>query len=165
MFDYKTAMTNGHKYGQLIADRLTGHGISCTVPELYLVKSLDEIPLMTETEKDIILDSTGDCLEVKSRNIEFTSIDDFPWDNIIVDTVSGYKAKAQKPIAYVMVSQPTGCAFTVMTNSEPHWTTKRLNDHQRGHSDNFYVVTKEHFVSFDYLVNYIKHEEFRWNHL
>ncbi len=155
-------MTDGHKYGQYVADKLELEGISCTVPELYLVKTMEEIPHMTETEKDIIIDATGDCLEVKSRNIEFTSIEDFSWGNIIVDTVSGYKAKIQKPLAYVMVSQLTGCAFAVMSDTEQHWTTKRLNDKQRGHDDNFYVVTKEHFVSFDYLVDFIKHEEFRW---
>jgi hypothetical protein len=155
-------MTEGHKYGRYIADKLELEGISCTVPDLYLVESMEEIPHMTQTEKDIIIDRTGDCLEVKSRNIEFTSIDDFPWGNIIVDTVSGYKAKMQKPMAYVMVSQPTGCAFAVMSDTEQHWTTKRLNDKQRGHSDNFYVVTREHFVSFDYLVNAIKEEELRW---
>jgi hypothetical protein len=158
-------MTQGHKYGQYIADILEQQDISCIVPELYIVKSREEIPHMTQTEKDIIIEKTGDCLEVKSRNIEFTSIDDFPWGNIIVDTVSGYEAKLQKPLAYVMVSQLTGCAFAVMTNSYKHWTTKRLNDKQRGHDDNFYVVTKEHFESFDYLVDYIKREEDRWNFL
>ena len=65
-------MTKGHKYNELVGERIASEGISCTVPDLYLVKDLSEIPDMTKYEKDIILDPINEVLEVKSRDLWFT---------------------------------------------------------------------------------------------
>lgn len=120
---------------------------------------------MTATEKDIILDDSGECLEVKSRNIEFTELKDFPWGNIIVDTVSGYEAKLQKPYAYVMVSAQTKAMFGLLTSTKDKWTIKQLHDKYRGHDDNFYVVDIEHCIPWEELVVFIKNleDEQWWN--
>jgi hypothetical protein len=164
-FDYVASMTEGHKYGDIVAERLRLNGVRCTVPDLYIVQSREEIPEMTATEKDIILDDSGECLEVKSRNIEFTELKDFPWGNIIVDTVSGYEAKLQKPYAYVMVSTKTKGMFGLLTSTKDKWTVKQLHDKYRGHDDNFYVVDIEHCIPWEELVVFIKNleEEQWWN--
>ena len=165
IFDYVKSMTEGHKYGEIVADRLRLNGIRCTVPELYIVQSPEEIPHMTATEKDIILDDSGDCLEVKSRNIHFTELDDFPWGNIIVDTVSGYEAKLQTPYAYVMVSKETNGMFGLLSSTKDKWKTKQLHDKWRGHDDNFYLVSTKHCIPWEELVVFIKNleDEQWWN--
>ena len=164
-FDYVASMTEGHKYGDIVAERLRLNGVRCTVPDLYIVQSREEIPEMTATEKDIILDDSGECLEVKSRNIEFTELKDFPWGNIIVDTVSGYEAKLQKPYAYVMVSKQTNGMFGLLTSTKDKWVSKQLHDKYRGHNDNFYVVDIEHCIPWEELIVFIKNleDEQWWN--
>ena len=104
-FDYHKAMTEGHSFNEMVADRLKIEGIGCTVPELELVSTKAEIKRMTENEKDIILDN-GLVLEVKSRNLGFSEDPSLFWQkDIYVDTVSGYEAKITKPYAMRYVLQ------------------------------------------------------------
>ncbi len=114
MFDYKSAMESGHAFNKIVAMRLESEGISAEVPEFSFAQSKEEIKEYTLNDKDIIV---GDqVIEVKSRNLNFNdNPESFPYDDLIIDTVSGYEAKDPKPIAYVMVSQSTGGMFVFPT--------------------------------------------------
>jgi hypothetical protein len=155
MFDYHAAMKAGHRYNEIVAMRLRDHGIDCTVPELTLVSSKEEIAHMTANDKDIIVGEH--VLEVKSRNLAFT--DDpmsFPYDDMIVDTVSGYNQKKTKPIGYIMISQKTGGMFVIPDYTYINWTQAVRFDRERKHEDNFYFVGKQYGKQFVALVNYLK---------
>lgn len=155
-FDYHKAMTEGHSYNEVVAERLRAEGIGCEVPELELVSTKEEIQRMTENEKDIILDN-GLVLEVKSRGIGFSEDPSLYWQkDLYVDTVSGYEAKKTKPYAYVMVSQKSGNMIVVHSKTKDHWFKKTVTDPYRKITDVFYKVEKRHITTWDSLVEDLK---------
>lgn len=155
-FDYHAAMTAGHTYNEIVAQRLRSEGIGCSVPELELVTSHKDIARLTKTEKDIILDS-GLILEVKSRNLGFSEDPSLFWQkDIYVDTVSGYEAKEVKPYAYVMVSQRSGNMLVVHGSTKDHWFTKTVTDPYRNVTDNFYKIEKKYLTTWASLITDLK---------
>jgi len=80
----------------------------------------------------------------------------FPYDDLIVDTVSGYEAKEPKPIAYVMVSQKTGGMFVIPTAFSKSWRVERKYDRDRKHEDDFYLTNKRFGRPFSQLVSKLK---------
>ena len=155
-FDYHKAMTEGHSFNEMVAERLKAEGIGCTVPELELVSTKSEIKRMTENEKDIILDN-GLVLEVKSRNLGFSEDPLLFWQkDIYVDTVSGYEAKITKPYAYVMVSQKSGNMLVVHSSTKEKWFKKTVTDPYRKVTDSFYKIEKQHLTSWSSLVDDLK---------
>ena len=155
-FDYHAAMTEGHSYNEVVAQRLRGANIGCEVPELELVSTAAEIKRMTENEKDIILDN-GLILEVKSRNLGFSENPALFWQkDIYVDTVSGYEAKKVKPYAYVMVSQKSGNMLVVHSNTKDKWFKKTVTDPYRKVTDVFYKIEKAHLTTWDSLIEDLK---------
>jgi len=155
-FDYHAAMTQGHSYNEMVAQRLQGEKIGCEVPELELVSSAEEIQRMTENEKDIILDN-GLILEVKSRNLGFSEDPALFWQkDIYVDTVSGYEAKKVKPYAYVMVSQKSGNMLVVHSNTKDKWFKKTVTDPYRKVTDVFYKIERQHLTTWASLVEDLK---------
>ena len=155
-FDYHAAMTQGHSYNEMVAQRLQGEKIWCEVPELELVSTKEEIQRMTENEKDIILDN-GLILEVKSRNLGFSEDPALFWQkDIYVDTVSGYEAKKVKPYAYVMVSQKSGNMLVVHSNTKDKWFKKTVTDPYRKVTDVFYKIERQHLTTWASLVEDLK---------
>lgn len=155
-FDYHAAMTQGHSYNEMVAQRLQSEKIGCEVPELELVSTKEEIQRMTENEKDIILDN-GLILEVKSRNLGFSEDPALFWQkDIYVDTVSGYEAKKVKPYAYVMVSQKSGNMLVVHSNTKDKWFKKTVTDPYRKVTDVFYKIERQHLTTWASLVEDLK---------
>ena len=157
-FDYHAAMTQGHTYNKIVAQRLINEGIGCTVPELELVTSNADIARLTKEEKDIILDN-GLVLEVKSRNLGFSEDPALFWQkDIYVDTVSGYEAKEIKPYAYVMVSQKSGNMLVVHSSTKDKWFKKTVTDPYRKVTDSFYKIEKKYLTTWTSLITDLKGE-------
>ena len=157
-FDYHAAMTQGHTYNEIVAQRLISEGIGCTVPELELVTSNADIARLTKEEKDIILDN-GLVLEVKSRNLGFSEDPTLFWQkDIYVDTVSGYEAKEIKPYAYVMVSQKSGNMLVVHSSTKDKWFKKTVTDPYRKVTDSFYKIEKKYLTTWTSLITDLKGE-------
>ena len=148
-------MESGHAFNKIVAMRLESEGISAEVPEFSFAQSKEEIKDYTLNDKDVIV---GDnVIEVKSRNLSFSdNPDSFPYDDLIIDTVSGYEAKDPKPIAYVMVSQVTGGMFIFPTAFSNSWRVERKYDRYRKHEDNFYLAPKTFARPFSQLINKLK---------
>lgn len=109
----------------------------------------DEIDLTVGRERRRTLD-------VKSRNIAFTSPADYPYETALVDTVSGWQAKPRKPAAIVLVSQITSAMLVIPTSTEPGWTTRRRHDRVRGMDDRFLEIPRGMLVQLSPLVDWLK---------
>lgn len=111
---------------------------------------------MTRHEKDIVFSWTHIPLEVKSSSREFSDdINDYPYDSLFVDTVSGYDNKAITPMAYVVVSQPLGGMVCVSPSSYDAWEKVHRFDRQREIPDWFYSAPKNMLIPFNMLVEYL----------
>jgi hypothetical protein len=151
-FDYHKAMREGHGYNLYVADLLQHFGVpQVDVPDFSIATTHDEIRDKTLNEKDVIV---GDLvLEVKSSSRSFTNADDFPFNPVIIDTVSGFDRKIIKPFAYVMISQITQGIFVIPTSTKYDWTIEKYYDGYRKIEERFYLVKKRHCRPFIEMVD------------
>lgn len=155
-YDYVKAFTEGHAYNKIVAEYLRNREIPCAVPELRIARNGQERREMTLTEKDITLSLIPHVLEVKNVSIDFGwDPKDFPFPTTIVDTVSSYEDKQQKPLAYVLRSKKTGAMLAVGPSSKDRWKQKTLYDKKQQLTDNFYIVDKSDLRSMDDLIQHI----------
>jgi hypothetical protein len=155
-YDYVKAFTEGHSYNKIVAQYLIDRKIPCSVPELQIAKTAEERRKLTLEEQDIVLDLVPHVLEVKNVSINFSwEPSEFPFPTTIVDTVSSYEDKKQKPIAYILRSKPTGAMLAVGPSSKIRWSKKSLYDKKQQLTDNFYIVKKSDLRSMDELVSYL----------
>lgn len=155
-YDYIKAFTDGHSYNRRVAEYLRSRDIKCHAPELQIAKNSAERRHLTLTEKDIVLEGLTHILEVKSSSREFT--DDptqFPYADTIVDTVSSFEDKLQKPCAYILVSKVTGAMVAIGVSSQPRWTKRTFFDNKQQLTDDFYLVKKQDIRHMDDLVEYL----------
>jgi hypothetical protein len=111
---------------------------------------------MTKFEKDIVFDWTGKCLEVKSSTREFTDdVLEYPFDSLFVDTVSGYDAKVEKPLAYVLISQKTRGIVCISPKTYDKWRKVNTFDRKREIMEWFYSAPKSVLQPFDSLVDHL----------
>lgn len=126
-------LEKGYRFEKLLLERLRKDGI----PAVHVT----DIPRQWERAArraylaqygDIAVpDLDGVHLEVKSRNIRFTSPKDFPYPSVFVDGEGsrGLKVVPEDRIIYVLVSQITGAVVWVPPGTPT--TTRRIWDRVR----------------------------------
>jgi len=95
-------------------------------------------------------------VEVKSRNLRFTSPDDFPFKTVIIDTFSGYNQKDPKPRLYVTVSQKTGAMIATNGWDSKNWLKQRRFDGIRKIWEVNYECPIDYWKPIDYYLPAIK---------
>ena len=156
-FPYKKFMELGHGYNEKVASVLNNLELDCYCPELAFAKDWQEVKEMTVNEKDVVFTKINGHLEVKSRALKFTSDpQSFPYGTLMVDTVSGYEQKLEKPLAYVIVSQHTNDLLVIPNYTYEYWTQETKYDPARNLTDTFYLCPRELVKPFPYLVDYLR---------
>ena len=161
-FDYVSSFYEGGKWAKQVAKRLNDEGVRCEATKVMIAKNNEERDHMTKFEKDIIFDWSDKCLEVKSSTRDFTDdIAQYPFSSLFVDTVSGFDAKVEKPIAYVFISQKSGGMICISPKSYEHWVKINAFDNKRKIMEWFYSAPKETLLTIDVLVSFLlkKQEE------
>lgn len=155
-FNYVESFHIGGFWSKEVAKVLNGRGVKCVAPDVKIAKNDHERDEMTKFEKDIIFDWTDKCLEVKSSTREFTNdVFQYPFDSLFVDTVSGYDAKVDKPLAYVLISQKTRGIVCISPKTYDKWRKVNTFDHKREIMEWFYSAPKSVLQPFDSLVNHL----------
>lgn len=155
-FNYVESFHIGGFWSKEVAKVLNGRGVRCVAPDVKIAKNNYERDEMTKFEKDIIFDWTDKCLEVKSSTREFTDdVFQYPFDSLFVDTVSGYDAKVDKPLAYVLISQKTRGIVCISPKTYDKWRKVNTFDHKREIMEWFYSAPKGVLQPFDSLVNHL----------
>jgi hypothetical protein len=90
--------------------------------------TLADVGTFTRLDQDLIVN--GRVLEVKARDVYFTTPQDYPYSTVLLDTVDGYNAKAEKPHGYVIVSALTGAMLYTPSNPEV-WVQAMQPDPER----------------------------------
>jgi len=159
-FPYKKFMELGHDYNEKVAAVLNSLELDCYCPELAFAKDWQEVKEMTANEKDVVFTKFNGHLEVKSRALKFTSDPQtFPYDTLMVDTVSGYEQKLEKPLAYVIVSQHTNDLLVIPNHTYEFWTKETKYDPARNLTDTFYLCPKTLVKPFSHLVDYLRFKQ------
>jgi hypothetical protein len=121
----------GDKWADYVAQQITDGGKYAHATPTMVAESEEQVAIFTALEKDILLDK-GRTLEVKSRSIYFTGVDDYPFETVFVDTVEGWEAKLSHPVAVAVVSQKSGGIVVVPVSTASLWSVRRVFDSKRG---------------------------------
>jgi hypothetical protein len=84
-------------------------------------------------EKDVLV-SERHIIEVKGNTRAWTSIKDHPYRDrgIFTCTVARWERRQQKPLAFVLVSRPTGTIFVVRSRTFSEWHIENAPDRRPG---------------------------------
>lgn len=155
-FNYEKSYHIGGKWAKVVAERLNSLGVICYANEVQIAKTDEERNYMTKFEKDIEFSNMPGCLEAKSQRQNFTADPaEFARDSIIVDTRFGWYAKAQKPLATVLISQVSKEILVVPTSTEQHWYSFTGFDRYRQIEETWLACPKQYIRPFDELVDWL----------
>lgn len=162
--DYRRAFADGHSRNEYVARMIREQGIWAECPPLRYASSKSEIVNFTVGEKDVI--TKAGTVEVKGQGKYFTDeVESFPFSTMIVDTVSGWNAKSEKPIAYVFVSIETKHCLAIPGYTRNQWQEKTLFDNKKEIYDDFFVAPKSCLRTMDQLFDFLRKKEIEWKTL
>lgn len=115
-----------------------------------------------EYEHDIFVRSKLDpsirvIVEVKRRGLSFESISDIRYSTVIVDVVSTFTAKVEKPLIYLIVSEDLRAAFGVPVATESSWKQECRTNSKKEAKENYLFCPKSKCISFEESVEYIEY--------
>ena len=151
-------LKKGHNWQLWVGYLLLKEGFAVRVSSLATRPDHDSIDLYGD-DGDVKVTFPGKTvvLEVKSRNLYFTSIDDYPYQTAFVDRVNTWRRKADnKPVAICLVSQPTGAIVVVPTSSESSWLVETVRDRVREYDRDYYLVNKICLARWESLLTWLK---------
>ena len=164
-FDYHAAFREGGRFAEIVAARLQADGIKCFAPPIQIARTQQEREHMTMFETDIVFDWLQQGLEVKSSSRIFGDVvDEYPFETLFVDTVSGFEAKVVKPVAYVFVSQKGGGMLCLSPKTKPDWKMVDAFDSKRQINDCFYSVDKSRLQTYAALVKWLAQKQGKGMH-
>ena len=153
---FRKELATGSKWARYVAEQLNTLGINCYSPEMVVREDISQIEAFSKDDKDILFNLMDGNLEVKSRNLRFESdSSSYPYQTAFVDTVSGWEAKTEKPLAVVLVSQKTSQMLVAPVSTEHLWSTTSLYDNVRGIHDTWWTIDKTLLRPIDELVEWL----------
>lgn len=156
---FEAELRRGHRWAEYVATALRGQGLVVDVTPLELRGDIQDRRRF-EDEHDLTVGTRRPVrIDVKSRGIEFTTVDDYPYGTALVDTAGGWNAKSNKPAAIVLVSQVTGGMVVVPRSTECTWGTRRRWDRHRRIDDVFLEVQTKRLRPFGDLVAWLLSRE------
>lgn len=159
-FNYVASFYEGGRWASKVADMLNDAGVRCEATPIRIASDNMERDYMTKHEQDIVFGWSDQCLEVKSSSRDFTfDVQAYPFASLFVDTVSGFDAKAQTPLAYVLISQITSEAVCISPKSLDTWRKVNTYDKKREIMEWFYSAPKSALIPFGSLVQFLLRQQ------
>jgi hypothetical protein len=153
---FQERLSEGKKFEKLVVDALVEEGFDPEWSSDDEVLPDRNIAAYAKFDADIIVDEA--ILEVKSRRstCKFTGPEDFPFDDIFLETKSGWEAKEFKPDFYVVVSQCTGGMLVVDGKTREQWDSRRVWDRNCGYASETLVAPKDLARPFSWMVDELR---------
>ncbi len=155
---FKRELATGHVWAAKLADALRTEGLTVELTPMNIRDNVEQRGDFAN-EGDLVV-HTGQgpiLLESKSRGLRFTTIENYPYKTALVDTVSGWNQKTDKPKAIVLTSQLTEARLVIsVSRTERFWVRKYHHDKKRDIWDCFYEVPKARLVPFQDLIGWLK---------
>jgi hypothetical protein len=108
-----------------VANWLNSRGNTVIVPPTTVAKSYED-RLNHVDGGDLFIQQR---IEVKVRNLDFTSRDDFPYkDGMLVCAKHSYDNASPKPYAYIYLNKAMTHVALIMSTTSKHWTVKDVKD-------------------------------------
>jgi len=156
-------LSRGRRAELLVGTHLLSGGLAVYVPELHMSPRQSRLDMIRDQEAcrgsvDLYVSHLHSNvwlpLEAKSRRLEFSTPANYPFETALVDTVSGWKEKAPKPVAVILLSQQTSQCLVVPVSTEALWHIERHHDPIRHIEDSFFTCPKHLLRTFDDFVSW-----------
>ena len=155
--DFVNQLKKGYDYQLKVKEILEQNGLKVFIDDLKIrpigadrIDYTDKGDLFTYKGKDKI------SLEVKSSSRHYTSMSDYPYNDVIVDMVENWDNKKHKSSAIINISQKTLSTFVIPVTSKKYWFKKTIKDNVKGYVKDFYFVNKKHIKTLYDLIEWIK---------
>ena len=83
-------------------------------------------------------------------------MNDYPYNDVIVDMVDNWDNKSHTPSAIINISQKTLSTFVIPVTSKEYWFKKTIKDNVKGYVKDFYFLNKKHIKTLYDLIEWIK---------
>jgi hypothetical protein len=145
---FKRQLLEGRKWEEHVKNRIQEWGFKAHLGALAIRGDVAEAgKFLGQTDLKVY----GYTFEVKSRSVWFTHPLNFPFSDIMIDTVSSVNGKPDAHM-YVCVSQRTSKLIALPVDMTRHlWRTIQRYDNTRGITDNFYTCDREHWKNEEWL--------------
>jgi hypothetical protein len=139
-------LAKGRKWELYVAECLQGIGFNAIVPP----KGDYTMPHDPKYANSHDINVNGRIVEVKSRNLDFSTPESFPFATIYVKTKASYDAMTDKPAMCVVVSQISGNTLALdVSRTEKLWKPVRFFDSVRKISTTAYECDKMEWEPLD----------------
>ena len=153
-------LKKGYSHQKYVNDYFIDLGFKTQIDELKIRNNRNEINDFSDNGDLFIFTKKGKLrIEVKSRNLSFTGIQDFPYDTILVDRVNTWLRKVcdkKKPHAIIIISQITKKMFVIPISSEKKWFFEEKRDTVRDYDRNYILCNKEDLKSIEEFIVWLK---------
>ena len=155
--DFVNQLKKGYDYQLKVKEILEQKGLTVFIDELRIRPKGGKRKDYTD-RGDLFLKKGNDVisLEVKSSSREYTSMNDYPYNDVIVDMVDNWNNKKHFPSAIINISQKTLCTFVIPVTSEKHWFKKTIKDSIKGYTKDFYFIDKKRIKSLEELIKWVQ---------
>jgi len=143
----------GHFWERYVAFFFAGQGLKVELGPQQIRENVAQAAAYVQ-EVDLFIE--GHPVEVKSRAVTFHTRNDFPYPDIMVDTVKGWDAKEPKPTWVICVSQVTGAIITLVGLDKETWTAREVDDQTRKIRDTFYFAEKGYWYPVETCVSWFR---------
>jgi len=122
---FPAMLEEGRQWELAIAERLVDDGIAVEVPPMLCRPDIASREAYGDAGDLFVRAGHGGkrTLSVKSRSLDFTGPNDFPFSYVIVDTIKAYDRV--RVSAVIIVSQKTGGVVVVPATTKEHWRDTR----------------------------------------
>lgn len=152
--DFYRRLKEGHEIEVKIASFLREWGFDVTEPVFEFRKNLSDIGRFTRNQTDLVVNGLVN-VEIKSIKAKFTSPDDYPFKDVVVESVHGFESKERVPDIYILHSKPTDQFVVADTRFKSKWKVKTIPDRARSIETRCYVAPRELLRPPSYLEGYL----------
>lgn len=133
-------LVNGQQYEWLIARWLSERGYDVTKRALRIRPESSRMQQYSDGgDLEIIF-----RVEVKRRNIDFTSRETYPYDTVIVDVAHTFDSARTKPYCYFILNTNATCfALVMVKKTQNQWIKSKRFDASKNRERTFYECPVE----------------------
>lgn len=149
---FESECKQGHAWERYVAQFLRLQGFEVEVGE----QTIGGLAERARYAGIVDITCEGVLIECKSRRMRFTGPEDVLYRSLLVDTVSGWKDKPEKPRVIINVSRVTGAMIWLpVKSSRKDWREGQAFDRVRRIKERFFYCPIKHWQPIDTLVGYM----------
>lgn len=156
---FRSEIAAGHKWERKVCDYLNYKGFPAKLNAQQVRPDVSQREEYTDSGD---ITCYGHVIEVKSRRVRFTCVNDLPYDQMIVEAVYRWNNKEPKPSAVICVSQLTRGMVAIGPSEIARWaqweSVKMYDRIKRGRYD-YYVLPRNRWHDIERLLIWLQAQE------